>query len=142
MINAHTLHRRAVRVLPQVLQTSGVLPEETRQEQIAALLFPLRRRSSGAVMFRLSRQTAEAMGEQPLAYLRDATQARQGLGRLRLPFVYRPWKSACIPASVFAGPRRRAETGALQVFYTRKVDGKAWMVVVPEERWVVYAWRD
>ena len=142
MVDAHALHRRAARVLPEVIQTSGVHPEPTRQEELAAMLFPLRHRPSGTIMFRLSRETRQAMGDTPLAYLRNATQARAGLGRLRPPFEYLAWKTACIPLP--APESRLAGDGevSLRVFFTRKKDGKAWLVVVPAEGWLVYAWRD
>lgn len=141
MVNAQTLHRRAARVLPAVIGTSGVIPEPTREEDLAALLFPLRRKSSGTVMFRLSYETRQAMGDKPLAYLRNATRAREGLGRSRPPFAYGPWKSASIP---LPGPGQMASgaVAPLRVFFTRKTDGKAWMVVVPAEGWLLYAWHD
>ena len=141
MVNLQTFHRRAARVLPEVIKTSGVLLEDAGQNELAAMLFPLRRKSTGTLMFRLSGETRLAMGDQPLAYLRTATKAREGLGRLRNPFSYRPWRSASISCSP-ASPGRRAEGKPFQILYTRKTDGKAWMVVVPEEGWVLYAWRD
>lgn len=149
MVNAQTLHRRAVRVLPEVIKTSGVLLETAEQNELAALLFPLRRRSSGAVLFRISMEMAEAMGNEPLAYLKEATRAREGLGRGRAPFVYREWRRAWIPAHWVsaisldhAEQSPRSSSGSVQAFFTAKNDGKALLVVILDKRMAAYVWRD
>ena len=149
MVNAQTLHRRAVRVLPEVIKTSGVLLEDAGQNELAAMLFPLRRRSNGAVLFRISAEMAEAMGSDPLVYLKEATRAREGLGRGRAPFVYREWRSAWLPAHwISTLSRKHAEAsphfadGPVQAFFTTKTDGKALLVVIPDRRVAAYAWRD
>jgi hypothetical protein len=147
MVNAQTLHRRAVRVLPEVIKTSGVLLEQAGQNELAAMLFPLRRRSNGAVLFRISAEMAEAMGNEPLIYLKEATRARQGLGRGRAPFVYREWRSARIPAcwisTMLAGhAQSHSIAGSAQVYFTTKTDGKALLAVIPDKRIAAYVWRD
>ena len=94
MFNVQTLHRRAARVLPEVVQTSGLLADTMERSQLAAMLFPLRHQSSGAIRFRLSMATVEAMRRQPMAYLQQSTCARAALGRQQKPFLYRCWRRA------------------------------------------------
>lgn len=149
MVSAQTLHRRAVRVLPEVIKTSGVLLETAEQNELAALLFPLRRRSSGAVLFRISTEMAEAMGNEPLVYLKEATRAREGLGRGCAPFVYRQWRRAWIPARwvstislEHAEESPRSISGSVQACFTTKTDGKALLMVIPDKRMAAYVWRD
>lgn len=149
MVNVQTLHRRAARVLPEVIGTSGVLLENAEQNQLAAMLFPLRRKSTGAVLFRISTETTMAMGGRPLAYLKEAMRAREGLGRRCAPFAYREWRSARIPAHWVStmAPDAVEEAsdssdGSLQVFFTVKTDGKALLVLLPGARLVAYVWRD
>lgn len=149
MVNAQTLHRRAVRVLPEIIKTSGMLLETAEHGELAAMLFPLRRRSSGAVLFRISSEMAEAMGSEPLAYLKEATRAREGLGRRGAPFVYREWRGAWIPAHwISTISRDRAEQPfrsvgeSVQAYFTTETDGKALLVVIPDERMAAYVWRD
>lgn len=149
MVSVQTLHRRAARVLPEAIKTSGVLLETAEQSELAAMLFPLRRRSSGAVLFRISAAMAEAMENEPLVYLKGATQAREGLGRWGAPFVYKEWRRAWIPAYwISAIARNSAEEsphstdGSVQACFTTKTDGKALLVVIPDKRIAAYVWRD
>lgn len=145
MINAQTLHRRAVRVLPEVIQTSGVLLEETEQSAISALLFPLRRRSSGAVLFRIAPETLFGMGDQPLLYLKEATRAREGLGRQRMPFAYREWRRTRIPGHWLPAAAQRLlppTSERVPACFTTKTDGKALVVVVPQAGLAAYLWND
>ena len=135
MVTADTLHKRATRVLPQVIQTSGVLLADNAESEIATLLFPLRRKSSGSVMFRLSAQTIANLSDNPAGYLTQATCARQGMGRHARPFTYRPWRKAVLPVG-------RLDAAPLEVYFTTKTDGKALLVLVPAERLLVYAWND
>ena len=134
MVNVQTLHRRAARVLPEVIKTSGVLLGDTAEHELTALLFPLRRKSSGALMFRLSAETIEAMGDQPLVYLKEAMRARDGIGRRTMPFVYKEWREARIE------DLSRGE--GLRFFFAVKTDGKALLILVPAERVAIYLWRD
>jgi hypothetical protein len=144
MINAQTLHRRAVRVLPEVIKTSGVLLETPEHSKLAAMLFPFRRRSNGAVLFRLSEEMLAAMSNDPLACLSEATRARGGIGLRGEPFVYRRWRIARIPGNWFA----KASCGdencerALLAYFTTRIDGKASLVVIPDEKTAAYVWRD
>ncbi len=149
MLNVQTLHRRAARVLPEVIKTSGVLLEDAGQNELAAMLFPLRRKSTGAVLFRISAEMIDAMGNQPLTYLKEAMRAREGLGRRCAPFAYKEWRAARLPAQwVSAISPNRAEQapdsrdGWLQLFFTTKTDGKALLVVLPSVRLLAYVWRD
>ena len=145
MVNVQTLHRRAARVLPEVIKTSGVLLEDAGQNELAAMLFPLRRKSTGAVLFRISSETIQAMGDQPLAYLKQAMRAREGIGRRRQPFAYRKWRMARIPAYWITASYSCPNSPAwkqLDVYFTTKTDGKALLLAVPEENLVAYLWRD
>ena len=149
MVNVQTLHRRAARVLPEVIKTSGVLLEDAGQNELAAMLFPLRRKSSGAVLFRISAETIRAMGDQPLSYLKEAMRAREGLGRRCAPFAYKKWRSARIPArwmSTISLDRVEeapdSGDGSLQVFFTVKTDGRALLVLLPGARLLAYVWCD
>lgn len=130
MLDANTIHKRARRVLPEVLATSGVLLEDESPRSLAALLFPLRRKSSGAVAFRLSPGCIDALKSEPVRMLRDALQARNGLGRHAAPFTYRPWRKARVPA-----------TGEV-VYFTASDNGMASIVVIPAEHLAVYLWKD
>jgi hypothetical protein len=145
MVNVQTVHRRAARVLPEVIKTSGVLLETTEQSELAAMLFPFRRRSSGTVLFRLSQDVLVALRNDPLAFLSAATRARDGIGVRGEPFVYREWRIAHIPGSWLAAtahcPHRTGKQ-ALLAYFTTRTDGKASVVVIPDERIVAYAWRD
>ncbi len=144
MLNVEAVHKRASRVLPGVLATSGVLLEDESPQGLAALLFPLRRKSAGSLMFHLSSATRDAMAQEPLRYLVEATQARQGLGRRQTPFGYRAWRGVSIPGALFpchessnnAGPR------SWQGYFTTKTDDKALLLVIPDARLAVYFWDD
>lgn len=149
MVNAQTLHRRAARVLPEVIKTSGVLLETVEHSELAAMLFPLRRRSSGAVLFRISTEMAEAMGNEPLVYLKEAMRAREGLGRGCAPFVYKEWRRAWIPAHWISAIARNSgeeplhsTDGSVQTCFTTRTDDKALLVVIPDRRIAAYVWRD
>jgi hypothetical protein len=130
VLNANAVHKRARRVLPEVLATSGVLLEDESPRGLAALLFPLRRRSSGAVAFRLSAGVVDALGSDPMRMLQEALQARNGLGRHASPFTYRPWRKVRVP-----------DTGEV-VYFTASDNGRASIVVMPAERLAVYLWND
>lgn len=143
MLDLSTLHRRATKVLPEVIQTSGVVPASEEPGALAALLFPLRRKSSGSLRFRLSAMVIEAMAADPLAYLEQALRARQGLGRLQTPFAYRPWRKASIPRLAPSNARADStRTGSCAVYFTTKSDGRALLLVVPEMRLAIYLWND
>jgi hypothetical protein len=145
MVNVQTLHRRAARVLPEVIKTSGVLLEEEKHSALSALLFPLRRKSSGAILFRIAPETLHAMGNQPLIYLKEATRAREGLGRRQIPFAYREWRMTWIPGHWLPAAAQRFLPFAdarITVCFTTKTDGKALVVLVPHAGLAVYLWSD
>lgn len=142
MLDLSTLHRRAAKVLPEVLQTSGVVPASEEPDALAALLFPLRRKSSGSLRFRLSATAIEAMSADPLTYLNQALRARQGLGRRQAPFLYRRWRKASIPDLTVADVRKPARPESGTVYFTSKSDGKALLLVVPDLRLALYVWND
>ena len=130
MLNAKAVHKRACRVLPEVLVTSGVLLEDESQNGIAALLFPLRRKSNGAVAFHLSNDAVAALQNDPWNFLKTALEAREGLSRHGSRSVYRPWRSV-----------RMRDPGEV-AYFTSRNDGRASLVVIPSERLAVYLWRD
>jgi hypothetical protein len=127
-LNAQAVHRRARRALPEVLATSGVALADASPAGLAALLFPFRRPSSGAVAFRLCEASARALEADPHAFLDQALVARQGLGRFGEPARYREWREVALPGA--------------SVHFTARHDGRAVIVVAPAERMVVYLWRD
>ncbi|MFT3755911.1 MAG: hypothetical protein QM769_08185 [Pseudoxanthomonas sp.] len=128
MLNAHAVHKRARRVLPEVLATSGVVLEEESEAGLAALLFPLRRPSSGAISFRLCRDSAQALRADPMVFLRTARVARASLDVGGAPAQYRQWRQVMLPF----GP----------VYFTARHDGRGLIVIEPEEGRVVYLWQD
>lgn len=138
MVNVQTLHRLATRVLPEVVQTSGVSAAPEDPHALAALLFPLRRKSSGCLRFLLSPPVIEAMASDPLVFLEHALRARQGLGRRQAPFRYRPWRRAFIP--YMASGASGEPVG--EVYFTCKEDGKALLLVAPGMRMAFYLWND
>ena len=128
MLNAQLVHRRARRVLPEVIQTSGVALQDEAPASLAALLFPFRRPASGTVAFRLCEASARELRTDPAAFLRDALVAREGLGRFGRPAQYKHWR------------RVGAKVG--EAWFTARVDGRGVIVVVPDEALVLYLWRD
>ena len=130
MLNAQAVHKRACRVLPEVLTTSGVVLEDESPSGLAALLFPLRRRSSGSVAFHLSNDAVAALQADPSGFLNAALEAREGLSRRGSRSAYRPWRSVRMPDAAEAA------------YFTSRVDGRASLVVIASERLAVYLWRD
>ena len=128
MLNVETLHRRARRVLPEIVQTSCVLVEDASEASLAALLLPLRRKASGVVRFRLSEATLRQLRDDAPGCLHAATQARAPLGRFAEPFDYRPWRSIPLGGEV--------------AYFTSQREGQAWILLLPAERLAVYGWRD
>lgn len=128
MLDVETVHRRASRILPEVVKTSGVRIGDASERGLAALLMPLRRKPSGVVAFTLSEATMRDLREDALGFLRAATRARAALGRFAEPFDYRPWRALALEAGT--------------AYFTAKRDGRAWIVLLPAERLAVYGWRD
>ncbi|RYZ72783.1 MAG: hypothetical protein EOP91_07200 [Lysobacteraceae bacterium] len=150
MLDARALHRRAVRALPQAVQTAGVWQAPTDPAALSALLFPLRRKPAGSLLLQLSAATCLALAQDPLRYLRQATAARQGLGRRQEPCRYRPWRSAWIPASMLSLPAHSVEGSERHpdparpwlACFTARTDGRALLLVLPEAGLALYAWND
>ncbi len=130
MLNAQRVHKRASRVLPEVLATSGVLLSDQSPQGLTALLFPLRRKSNGALAFRLCAETANALAADPLRFLSEALQARQGLSRHGAPLEYKPWRAVKLPGDMG------------EVYFTCSHDGSSSILIVPTEQVAVYLWRD
>lgn len=128
MLNVEAIHRRARRVLPEVIQTSGVMVEAENDKSLASLLLPLRHKPAGAIAFRLSEVTLCQLRQDPLGYLHAATRARQALLRRGEPFDYRPWRKLKLDES--------------DGYFTQKRDGAASILLLPDARLAIYAWRD
>lgn len=144
MLDHYTLHRRAAKVLPPAIRTSAVVADDD-PDVLAKLLFPLRRKSSGTLVYRLTEEAALAMADDPLAYLKDAVRAREGLSRRRAPFAYRDWRRVLLPSgwatiglpnAITRSPR------AMEAYFTAKTDDKALLVVIPAQRLPFYVWCD
>ena len=145
MLTANTLHKRATRVLPEVIQTSGVLLPDEGEVGIAALLFPLRRKSSGSLLFQISAQSLAQLSSNPDDYLMRATSAREGIGRHAKPFAYRAWRKAMLPLGCIEGNSlypRSSHATPMEVYFTTKTDGRALLALIPAERLLVYVWSD
>jgi len=145
MVTAGALHKRATRVLPEVIETSGVLLPDSGESGIAALLFPLRRKSSGSLVFRISAQSLAKLSSNPDGYLMQATCAREGIGRHAKPFAYRPWRKAVVPFGCMHVEKRHPGqefAPGVEVYFTMKMDGKALLVLIPEDRMLFYVWHD
>ena len=112
---------------------------------LAKLLFPLRRKSSGALVYRLTEESVSAMEADPLVYLKNAVRAREGLSRRRAPFAYRDWRRVALPPALTAtwlpkGAGRLSRS--MEAYFTSKTDGKALLVVIPSQRIAFYVWCD
>lgn len=145
MLTVDTLHKRATRVLPEVIQTSGVVIPDRGESGIAALVFPLRRRSSGSLMFRISIQSLASLSSNPGGFFMQATHAREGIGRRAAPFAYKAWRKIVLPSiGVDVDKRHAAKEDAqgTEVYFTTKTDGKALLVLVPADRMLLYIWND
>lgn len=144
MKSAYGLHRRAARVLPEVIKTSGVIIEERGQRELAAMLFALRKKSSGAMLYRLSSATVEAMAHAPMEYLAGAIRSRQSfLGGEHLE--YRPWRAARIWKKWLPldfQERAGSLVTPVLAYFTTSTQGHAVVVVVPDAGLAAYLWRD
>ncbi|MEL1264988.1 hypothetical protein [Pseudoxanthomonas putridarboris] len=128
MLDVATLHRRACRVLPEKIQTCGVLAGAMDEPRLAVLLLPLARRRQGGIAYRLAAATLAALAADPLAYLQDAYRAREGLGRRIAPLLYGAW--------------RQVGHGGMACFHTVSRDGRASLALLPARKRAVYAWND
>ena len=128
MIDPDTLHRRARRVLPAQIQTEAVVVDTMDDSCLAAWLLPLSHRRHGCLVFRLAAPTIASLASRAMPYLQDARRAREGLGRLMRPMVYRPWS--------------RHGAGPSQRFATCSEDGRASLCLLPAAGAALYAWND
>jgi hypothetical protein len=144
MLDHFTLHRRAARVLPPAIRTSQVVAEDD-PGALAKLLFPLRRKSNGVLVYRLTEAAASAIADDPLAYLKDAVRAREGVSRRRAPFAYRAWRKVLLRTewtTAWLPPAGHRIPSAIEVYFTVKTDGKALLAVIPGQRLAFYLWCD
>ncbi|MET0289041.1 MAG: hypothetical protein ABW178_05390 [Pseudoxanthomonas sp.] len=118
------LHARARRVLPAAVRTVSA-EVHASCTSLTALLLPLRRRSDGAVLFHLQRDTCQALRHDPSAVLSQAEMPPRGI----VQEIYRPWRSVLAPPLGL-------------VHFTSRKDGRAWLVLVPDDATALYVWRD
>ncbi|MBD9469365.1 hypothetical protein [Pseudoxanthomonas sp. PXM01] len=161
-MNRARIYHRAQQVLPSVIETSGMQRFAMSQGQLECMLLSLlvRCETHGAVVLQLSDDAADAIRRDGLAYFEGATVARGALSR-RGPARYAAWRRSPLPeewgraeaapglwpgvghVDVGAGMGRRLskawQDGA---YYTQERAGGAWLVVLPDERLVVYSWWD
>ncbi|WAC64527.1 hypothetical protein OVA13_07160 [Pseudoxanthomonas sp. SL93] len=128
MLDVATLHRRARRVLPDKIQTRGVVIDAVDEKRLAALLLPLGRCRRGAILFELSSATLSALATRSLAFLQDALTAREGLARQAAPLAYHAWQAV--------------SQGAFEGFRTTSRDGRASLWLAPCAGLAMYAWDD
>ena len=128
MIDLNTLHRRARRVLPAQIQTDAVVVDTMDESCLAAWLLPLSHQRRGCLVFRLAAPTIASLASRAMPYLQEARRAREGLGRLMRPMVYRPWS--------------RHGAGPSQRFATCSEDGRASLCLLPAAGAALYAWND
>lgn len=162
MANRLHIYRRAQLLLPAAIETTGLVDFGSRPGQLEcnliALLFTCE--SHGAVILRLSRGAADDMQKRGLEFFAGAERARGVLNERRGPAVYEPWRPTPLPrewsdeasgelwGSLYMlrmDGDLHAEVVAARnagAFYTRKVNGGGSLVVIPEKRLVIYAWRD
>lgn len=161
-MNRARIYHRAQQLLPAAIETSGMQRFAMSPGQLECMLLGLlmRYESHGAVVLELSDDAAEAIRREGLAYFDGATVARGALSR-RGPARYDAWRRSPLPEAwsrteaapglwpgvahvdVGAGMRRRLSTAWRDgAYYTRKSTGRAWLVVLPAERLVVYSWWD
>ena len=163
MVNRLHIYRRAQLVLPTAIETSGLVDFGMWPGQLECNLMAilLRCESHGAVILRLSRDTAEDMRERGLEFFAGAERARGVLNNQRRgPAVYEPWRPTPLPwewqdealgelwgslytlkmdRTLYAEVVCAREAGS---FYTKKVNSGANLVVIPEKRLVIYTWWD
>lgn len=118
------LHARARRVLPAALRT--VSARLLAPASLTALLLPLRRPSTGALLFLLRKETCQRLCHDPASVL-DRAQTTE---RSDEQGHYRPWRRILAPAPL----------GTLH--FTTRGDDRAWLVVVPAQAVALYLWRD
>jgi hypothetical protein len=128
MLDAATLHRRARRVLPDKIQTCGIVTDAVDPARLASLLLPLGHRRRGAILFELSSVTRSVLAARSLAFLQDALTAREGLARRAAPLAYHAWQAV--------------SQGAFVGFRTTSRDGRASLWLAPCAGLAVYAWDD
>ncbi|WP_454831580.1 hypothetical protein [Pseudoxanthomonas wuyuanensis] len=128
MLDLQTLHRRASRVLPKRLHTRALMSDVDAADRLATIRLLIRRSPIGTIRFRLAQETLAGLAQAPMEYLREATMAREGLGRRQPPLRYRPWKA--VAASHQKG------------FVTCTVDGRATLWLLLGQQLAVYGWND
>ena len=123
MLDLASLYRRASRVLPAALQTSGLLLREATPARIARLLLPLGHVRRGSLRFVLAAATLERLAHSPGACLQQARQPRD-----RACPGYGPWQAY--------GQGRGLR------YVSQRRDGHAALCLLPARRLLVYAWDD
>ena len=145
-MNRVSIHRRAQRLLPAQIQTSGLLHFGTSPGQVEGVLLGsvFDCDTQGVIVLRLAGQTAVAIQRQGLAFFEQAHVARAGLQRA-LPAHYGQWQRVVLegvrghPAEQGV-PRDAGTDWNGSAYFAGSRDRRAWLAVLPVERLVVYGW--
>lgn len=127
MLSATLLHRRACRVLPEVIGTSGLALPDRSPPALCRLLHPLRRPREGLLAFRLTPDTALALRVDPYPLLRQAHAPRKA-PTASYGIRYQDW--------------RALDLAGLRSYSTVRGDGRASILLMPDGGLALYAWSD
>lgn len=145
-MNRALIHRRAQRVLPAGIETSGLLHFGTSPGQVEGVLLGsvFDCDTQGVVVLRLASQTAVAIQRQGLAFFEQAHVARAGLQQ-DVPAHYGQWQQVVLEGNegiskqeAFSRDVATDWNGA--AYFAGSLDRRAWLAVLPVERLVVYGW--
>lgn len=153
-MNRARIYHRAQQLLPSALETAGMPCFAMPPVQLGST----RCESQGAVVLALSAHAADAIQREGLAYFDEATVARGALS-WGGPAHYDAWRRSPSPETwcgVDIAPgtwprnvdvddrmrRRLSMARRDSAYHTRRSTGGAWLWVLPDERLVVYRWRD
>ncbi|WP_157062680.1 hypothetical protein [Pseudoxanthomonas dokdonensis] len=140
------LHRRAARVLPEVVLTSGILLPDGDNSTPLRWLMPVRRPRRGWIGFHLAASTVSTLRNAPDALLERACQARAGLARDALPIRYRGWRGARLSELLLDDAAMQAALPVRSfdeaVYFSLSADRRALLALLPMTAVAVYRWRD
>lgn len=125
-MNRALMHRRAQRLLPAGIETCGLLHFGISPGQLERVLLGSAfggRQGQGMVALRLSLSTALAIQRKGLRYFENG------------PWVYSEFSAA---TGLLAD--EMLPVGHAAGYLAAAADGRAWFVVLPVERLVVYGW--
>lgn len=162
MASRSRIHRRVQRFLPPQLQTSGMERfglDPGQFWQLAWSALPLRAPSCGAVVLRLSEQTARDIRQRRLGFFEHARTAREAPPPRAVR--YHAWQPSPLPVTWRDGiydnglrgglpcidadaALRRKLSGAHGhgAYYAVQEGGGGMLVAIPDHHLLVYSWRD